>query len=367
MLKQYSIRKYDFRLIFFVLILSTIGILLVGSALPSLQKKQIYGLAVGIVAMVITSLIDYNYILNFHWILYILNIVLLVLVQFMGSSAGGATRWISIAGIRFQPSELSKLILILFFAKFLQVKEDEVNSPKVIILSVILIFIPWILIKKQPDLSTSIVLILIFCALYFIAGISYKFIAAVLAVVIPAIGVFVYLVLSNKIIDVMGYQGKRIMAWLYPNNYVDEAYQQLNSITAIGSGMIFGKGLNNNVISSVKNGNFISEPQTDFIYAVAGEELGFVGGCVMIGLFVLICFECFWIGRQAKNLSGRLICCGIGSMIGFQAFINICVTTGLMPNTGLPLPFVSYGLTSLVTMCISIGIVLNVGLQPRKY
>ena len=136
---------------------------------------------------------------------------------------------------------------------------------------------------------------------------------------------------------------------------------------AIGSGRLWGKGLNNNDIASVKNGNFISEPQTDFIFAVAGEELGFVGAALIVILLFLIVIECILIARKAKDLSGRLIACGMASLIGFQGFVNICVVTGLMPNTGLPLPFVSYGLTSLTTLYIGIGLVLNVGLQPKKY
>ena len=143
--------------------------------------------------------------------------------------------------------------------------------------------------------------------------------------------------------------------------------QQTNSIIAIGSGQLYGKGLNNDEVSSVKNGNFIAEPQTDFIFAVAGEELGFIGCCMIVLLEFLIALECLLIGRRAKELSGTLICCGMASLIFFQTFLNISVATGLLPNTGITLPFVSYGLTSLVSFYIGIGFVLNVGLQTKKY
>ena len=136
---------------------------------------------------------------------------------------------------------------------------------------------------------------------------------------------------------------------------------------AIGSGKLVGKGLNNNTTTSVKNGNFILEPQTDFIFAIVGEELGFVGGCIVIALLLLIVIQCILIGIRAQDLSGRIICCGVGGLIGVQSFVNISVATGLMPNTGVPLPFVSYGLTSLVSLYMGIGFVLNVGLQPKKY
>ena len=136
---------------------------------------------------------------------------------------------------------------------------------------------------------------------------------------------------------------------------------------AIGSGQLTGKGLNNNTTTSVKNGNYILEPQTDFIFAIVGEELGFVGCCLVIGLLLLIVVQIILIGMKAQNLAGRLICCGVAAQIGIQSFINISVATGIFPNTGIPLPFVSYGLTSLVSMYIGIGFVLNVGLQPKKY
>ena len=158
------------------------------------------------------------------------------------------------------------------------------------------------------------------------------------------------------------------MAWLQPEKYAStEAYQQLNSITAIGSGPLYGQGLNNNIVGSVKNGNFISEAQTDFIFAIAGEELGFVGCCAIIILLFLIVLQCIWIAVRSNDLAGKIIAGGMAGFIGFQTFINIGVTTLILPNTGLTLPFVSYGLTSLVTMFLGIGVVLNVRLQADNF
>ena len=179
--------------------------------------------------------------------------------------------------------------------------------------------------------------------------------------------IFISLIMQPDQTLIDGYQRTRILAWLNPAQYANDAYQQQNSIMAIGSGQLVGKGLNNNLVSSVKNGSFIAEPQTDFIFAVAGEELGFIGCATIILLLALIVLECIQIGRRSREFSGTLICCGVAGYIGFQSFVNICVATGLMPNTGIPLPFVSYGLTSLVTLYMSIGFVLNVGLQPKKY
>ncbi len=369
MLKQYELKKYRIRLIIYVTALTLIGINVIGSAQKSVQNKQILGLCLGLFAMVVVSIIDYSFILRFSWLIYLFNIGLLSLITFhvFGSSGGGAVRWIEIAGFRFQPSELSKVLIILFFSWFFGKYYEKVNKLYFILLSGILIFIPWVMIEEQPDLSTSIVVAVIFITLLFLSGLSYKIIAGVLAVLVPAGSLFIYLILQpdQKILGY--YQWKRIMAWLQPEKYTTDAYQQQNSIMAIGSGLLWGKGLNNDTVFSVKNGNFIPEPQTDFIFAVVGEELGFIGGAVILVLLLLIVIECILIGRKAKDLSGQLICGGVAAWIGFQTFFNICVVTGMMPNTGLPLPFVSYGLTSLVSLFIGIGLVLNVGLQPLKY
>ncbi len=135
---------------------------------------------------------------------------------------------------------------------------------------------------------------------------------------------------------------------------------------AIGSGRLYGKGLFNDTAFSVKNGNFLSEEHTDFVFSVIGEELGFVGCMIVLALFLLFVFECFHIANRAADLSGKLLCTGMAALVGFQAFTNIAVVTGIFPNTGLPLPFISYGVSSLVSFYIGTGIILNVGLQQRK-
>ena len=236
-----------------------------------------------------------------------------------------------------------------------------------ILFFIITLGIPVYLIYRQPNLSTSILTLLLFCSMIFIAGLSYKIIGGILAVCIPAGILFFGTMIRQGSSFFLAYQMQRILAWLYPDEYPEIAYQQQNSIIAIGSGQLYGKGLDNNAVSSVKNGNFIAEPQTDFIFAVAGEELGFLGCCIIVILELLVALECVRIGRNARDLAGTLIGCGMGALIFIQCFINVCVATGMMPNTGLPLPFVSYGLTSLVSFFIGIGIVLNVGLQVRKY
>lgn len=366
MLKQYHLRDYRFRLVFYVVVLTIIGIMVVGSAKPSVQSRQIAGFAIGLVVMIIVSLMDYNFILKFAWPIYLLDIALLAAIFRIGESSKGATRWITI-GVRFQPSELGKILLILFFAYFLQKHREKLNTVRILGLSMILAGIPLVLIYKEPDLSTTIVTALIFIALLFLAGLSYKIVVGALAISVPAIIVLLTLILQPGQEILTGNQALRILGWLEPEKYPNIAYQQQNSIMAIGSGQMWGKGLYNTDIASVKNGNFISEPQTDFIFSIVGEEMGFFGTALIIVLLLFITIECLLVARKAKNLAGRLIAGGIASLIGFQSFVNICVVTGMFPNTGLPLPFISYGLTSLVTLYLGIGLVLNVGLQPRKY
>ena len=367
MFRQYRIRDFDFKLLLMVIAISLIGVIAVGSAKESLQSRQMMGVVLGIFLMLVISFFDYTILLKFYWVFYVMNLVLLALVfSPLGDNSGGATRWLDI-GIRFQPSESAKILLILFFAQFIMKHKEHLNTFRMITLCVALILAPWLLIYKQPDLSTSITLMLVFCVLIFVGGLSYKVILGVLAVVIPMAVIVISLVLQPDQQILKSYQKDRIMAFINPQEYASTtAYQQLNSITAIASGQLDGKGYKTNEISSVKNGKYISEPQTDFIFAVIGEEFGFKGSCVVIILLFLIALECINVGRKAKDLAGTLIACGIGSLIAFQGFINIGVATFLLPNTGLPLPFVSYGLTSLVSLYMGIGFVLNVRLQGGK-
>ena len=367
-LKNYRLKDYNFRLIIMLIAISVIGILSVGSAEKSLQSKQIYGLIIGFVIMVILSFIDYTVLLKLWWLIYAANIVLLVLVLTVGEGHGGAKRWLNV-GIAVQPSETAKIMLILFYAQFIMKFKDKMKEIWAILLAAALMVPPLLLIAKQPDLSTTIVVFLVLITVLFIGEIPYKYVLGVLGVAVPAaILLFIYVLQPNqKILDT--YQQKRILAWLHPEQYeLEEAYQQLNSVMAIGSGQLTGKGLNNNVVNSVKNGNFISKPQTDFIFTIIGEELGFVGSAIVIALLLGIVVECFVIAYKSKEISGRVVAGGMGALIGFQGMLNIAVATGLLPNTGLPLPFVSAGLTSMVSLYIGMGFVLNVGLQcEQKY
>ncbi len=367
MFRNYRFKNYNFRLVAFVVALTIYGIIIIGSANEDYQNKQIIGMVLGVIVMVGVSMIDYSTILSFSWFLYAMAVIALALIKSpLGYSSHEATRWIRIGGMQFQPSEMAKVFLILFFAAYLLKYADTLNTRKRLLITVILALIPLMLIVIEPDLSTTVVTFMVIFTMLFYAGLSAKLTGALVGIgAVGVVGVIFMTLHSSGVLQ--GYQNERIAAWLQPDKYPSSSMQQQNSIMAVGSGMLFGKGLSNTGADSVKNGNYIPEPHTDFIFAVTGEEVGFLGTVLMIVLIFGIVFECLRTAKKAKDLAGQLICVGMASLVAFQAFVNISVVTGLMPNTGLTLPFVSYGLTSLVTLYFGIGFVLNVSIQSKKF
>lgn len=376
--------NYDFRLIFYVLILSVIGIFMVHSAtvnevedgLLDTTQKQILGVGIGIVCMIAISLIDYKKVLKFAAVIFVVNVAVLIYVKFAGNNYLGAKRWISIPGFgTIQPSEFSKIAIILVGTAFLCKFREKINHVIPLFAYLMIAAIPCFLILMQPDLSTTIVILLTVIVMLYLSGISSKWVYGVSIVVAILAVILLFAVyqpgqtLLNYLIDcevLKPHQLNRINAYFFPGQHKDLVYQQTNSIMAIGSGQFFGKGLNTTTYESVKNGNFLSEEQCDFIFAVVGEELGFVGSAAIIVLIGLIAYECIRISRASNYIGGLIAGCSIATLLAAQSFINIGVATLILPNTGIPLPFISAGLSSLVSSFIMIGFVLNIGLQRGK-
>lgn len=367
MFKRYRIRDYDFKLVLMVLALSIIGVIAIGSAEESLQSRQLAGVIAGAFVMVVISFFDYTMILKLNWLMYAANLVLLVAVWQLGEDSHGAQRWLQIGGLQFQPSETAKILLILFFAQFIMKHKEQLNTIRIVSSCVVMIAVPWFLVFKQPDLSTSIVILAMFCIIMFAGGLSLKVVFGALAVAIPAAALVISLALQPGSELITSNQRHRILAFVNPEEYASTyAYQQLKSVTAIASGQREGKGYKNNAITSLKNGNFLSEAETDLIFSVIGEEFGFKGSVVVIVLLFAIAIECVSVARKAKDVAGTIIAAGMGGLVAFQGFFNIGVATFILPTTGLTLPFVSYGLTSLMSLFAGMGFVLNVRLQAKK-
>ena len=367
MFKKYQLKYYNFRMAAIVLITMIFGVVMINSADSSSTMKQCLGIAGGVVIMVFVSFIDYNWILKYYWLIYVGNLGLLLLVEILGHTGKGAQRWIRIIGpITIQPSELAKIFLILFTAKLIFMYKERFNTWKFLGILAVLLAVPVLLVYLEPDLSTTLLIFSVLITMVYCAGVDYKKLLIVVAVVVPLFIGFIFYIQSPNQNLLEPYQRDRIMAFIDPENYDSDRYQQENSVLAIGSGELTGKGLNNNDSSSVKNAGLIPEAHTDFIFSVIGEELGFVGCCIVVLLLTWIVVECIVAAVRARNFAGRLICCGVASWIAYQSFINIGVTTLILPNTGLPLPFFSYGLSSLLSISIAIGIVLNISLQRNS-
>lgn len=369
MLKGYRLRDYNFKLIILVLVACIFGTIVIHSADSSYTTKQIIGLVGCFGIMIFVSLIDYHYLCKAWILIYILNIIMLLGLIPFGKTVNNAKRWYGIGNfMTIQPSEFTKIIMIICLAVLLTKLKDKLNTWKSLLLVAVFCGIPLVIVERQPDLSTTIDIFLILLAMIFTAGLSYKLIGIVSLILIPLSSVFFWYIQqpNQKLLD--EYQLGRILAFRYPQDYaLTTGYQQTNSVMAIGSGMLTGKGLDSSAVATVKDANLISEQQTDFIFSVVGEELGFIGCVFIIAIILLIVLQCVRIARKAEDMEGMLIATGVGTLICFQTFINIGVATQILPNTGLPLPFVSYGLSSLLSSCGGIGLVLNVGLHKKRY
>ncbi|MBU5458973.1 FtsW/RodA/SpoVE family cell cycle protein [Anaerostipes sp. MSJ-23] len=371
MLRNYRLKNYNFKLILNVLVLSMMGLVFIHSANPSFVVKQGMGLVMGFCVMAIVSVIDFRIFTQNAVPLYILNMILLIGVKLFGKDVNNAKRWFSLGPLgTFQPSELTKIIMIIVIAVFLVKHENDLNEPKTLGKLAICCAPPLYMILQQPNLSTTLDICFIVIAMMFVAGLDSKLIVRVLIIGIPLMVIFLWYVQTPGQILLKPHQVARIMTFLHPENYADStALQTNNSVMAIGSGGLFGKGFGSNTISNVSASdvNLVSERQTDFIFSVVGEEFGFVGCVVVMAVLMLLVVQCIQVARKADSLLGTYVATGIAAYMGFQSFINIGVATGTTPNTGLPLPFISYGLSSVLSASIGIGLLLNINLQGKRY
>lgn len=371
MFRGYQFKRYDAISIIIIVLLFIISYYAIGSATRAnsiegtdyLAKKQLLGFVIGFILMLIVSLIDYKFISKFAVLFYIINVLMLVAVFFIGKETNGAGRWIMIGSFSIQPSEFSKFLMIIVLAKYFDKFKEKINKLYIIIPSLIIIAVPFLLIQQQPNLSTSLVLLFIYGLMLFGSGISYKYIFAMLAIAVPLVlGIFWYIQQPDQIL-LKQYQVDRVMALLHPEDYeMTTALQTENSIQAIGSGQLFGKGLYNGKLNQY---NYLPESQTDFIFAIIGEEFGFVGCTTVLLLLFLLLIRVIFIGKDSPDQLGQLIVTGFVAMIMFHTFINVGVTTNIVPNTGLPLPFISSGLSALWANMISLGLILNLSMQRK--
>jgi rod shape determining protein RodA len=247
---------------------------------------------------------------------------------------------------------------------FFAIMRAKISNFLVILISLILVAVPVVFILDQPNLSTSMLIMFIFLIMIFAAGLSWKIILPVLFIGIPClIGLFWYVQQDYQTL-LTPYQQERVMSFLHPEDHPETMYQQDNSVSAIGSGQLYGKAFNSDTSTRYYDSIPISE--SDFIFSVAGEEFGFIGSCIILGLYAIIIYICLMTAKKAPDYLGMLIATGIASMFMFQVFINLGVATSFLPNTGIPLPFLSSGLSSLISGMLAVGIILNIRIQPQK-
>lgn len=353
-----TFKTYDFTVVICTLVASVIGLVFIYSATKNMGSMrymavQIGSMIIGIVLMYFITKIDYEDIADSWKTISIVCIALLILVLIIGQGrdATGTRGWIRFGPIGIQPAELAKIGFIITMSKHLSTVEDDLNKISTLILLILHFLIPVGLILLQPDTGTALVFTFIFISMLFVAGLYWRYIIAGLAF-FAAFSVVAWNFLLNNI------QKARFFAFLNPESAAGTyGYHVIQSKIAVGSGRFFGKGILKGIQTQL---GILPEKHTDFIFAVIGEEAGFLI-CIglVIALFTLV-WRCITIGRNAKSPTGTYMCVGIAAMWLFHIFENIGMTIGLVPVTGIPLPFVSYGGSSIITNYIAVGIVLSV-------
>jgi rod shape determining protein RodA len=368
MFMKRSVGKTDFVLIAILLLLISVGILCLMSVTHlfatgdiSSVRKQIIWAIISFAAMLVVSKIDYEILGNYSLNIYGLIIFLLIAVLFT-RPINGASSWFNIGFFSFQPSEIAKIVLIITLAKhidrIMSKDEEGINNIKNLIMIFIHVGIPVFLIMRQPDFGTAMVIIVIVLSMIFLANIKYKYVTALVGLGIAGLASLRYLVFNGYLSFLNSYQVDRIKVFFDPSlDLRGSGYNVAQAKLAIGSGQLAGMGLFKGTQTQLGN---IPENSTDFIFSAIGEELGFIVCAIIVISFLFLFLRGIYIAKMSKDNMGSLIVIGVMAMLGVHVFINIGMNIGLVPVTGIPLPFISYGGSSLLTNMLGIGLVLGV-------
>jgi len=366
MLRRETWRHFDYMLFGTVLLLCVFGIIMVRSAiagnaeLVNTVRNQIIFVGLGLAIILVLAAINYRTWASTTRLLYVGGILLLVGIYLIGDAAFGSRRWFSVGGINIQPSELGKIILVITLANYFSNTTDEPHDLRWIIKSfgITMGMTVWVLL--QPNLSTSIVLFVLWFSMLWISGLKTKYILIFGGVALLILVIFVLLIINGvKIPFIEDYQLDRIMTFVYPDPEAThgESYNIEQALISIGSGGWFGEGYGSGSQVQLR---FLKVRHTDFIYSAMAEEFGFMGTAIVMAALLFVVFRCLRIARKAMDTFGALIAYGIATLIFFQMAVNIGVNLNLLPVTGLTLPFVSYGGSSLLSLVLGIGLVESV-------
>ncbi len=318
------------------------------------SRQAIY-VVVGMLVFWVLARTDYNVLKNYSTALYVLMVVSLLIVEIFGATRLGATRWINLGFFQFQPSEFAKLILIIVLAKFFANCYEQSDKLKYLIISLIYLLPPLVLVMAQPDLGTGMVLTVIWLVMALSSRIKKRYFVVMLLLAL--------LIIPLAIPRLAPYQQQRIKTFLNPTaDPASTGYNVNQAIIAVGSGGIFGQGLSS---GSQSQGNFLPSQHTDFVFAVLSEKMGFLGAIVCIFLYCVIIFRALWTAQYSANRFGSFLAIGIAAMFGFHVVVNIGMNIGLLPVTGIPLPFISAGGTSMIISIISIAVLESIYARRR--
>lgn len=354
--------NFDWTLLLLVLAISLIGLLnIYSSGLNTAYSGQDYvyirqfqWIVVGLVFMIIGFSVDYRMIGRYSYLIYAFSILLLVVVFFYGYATRGSQRWIVLGGFTFQPSEMVKITLILALARYFD--DHRVMTPhrlRELCVPALITLMPFLLVLKQPDLGTAIVLFIIFCSMTLFIGVRWKSLtgAAISGLLLIPLGWFF----------LKDYQKERIMTFFNPDSDpLGAGYHVIQSIIAVGSGGLLGKGFLRGTQTQLR---FLPERHTDFIFSVFAEEWGFLGGIFLLVLFMALILWGLKIALHSRDFSGTMISVGVTSLIFWEVFVNIGMVLGILPVVGIPLPFLSYGGSSMVMLMLGIGLLMNVSIR----